>query len=54
VTVAPEPKAGIGGWLLRDLPYAAMFALALGGLVLTSFRGSATYYYWMALAPIYG
>jgi hypothetical protein len=54
VTVAPEPKAGIGRWLLRDLPYAAMLALALGGLVLTSFRGSATYYYWMALAPIYG
>ena len=41
-------------WLLRDLPYAAMLALALGGLVLTSFRGAATYYYWMALAPIYG
>ena len=41
-------------WLLRDLPYAAMLAFALGGLVLTSFRGSATYYYWMAMAPIYG
>lgn len=41
-------------WLLRDLPYALMLALAVGGLVLTSFRGPTTYYYWMALAPIYG
>ena len=41
-------------WLLRDLPYAAMLALAVGGIVLTSFRGTTTYYYWMALAPIYG
>ena len=41
-------------WLLRDLPYAAMLALAVGGIVLTSFRGPTTYYYWMALAPIYG
>ena len=41
-------------WLLRDLPYARMLALAVGGLVLTSFRGTTTYYYWMALAPAYG
>jgi hypothetical protein len=41
-------------WLLRDLPYAVMLALAVGGLVLTSFRGTPTHYYWMALAPIYG
>jgi hypothetical protein len=41
-------------WLLRDLPYAAMLVLAVGGIVLTSFRGPTTYYYWMALAPIYG
>ena len=41
-------------WLLRDLPYALMLALAVGGIVLTSFRGPTTYYYWMALAPIYG
>ena len=40
--------------LLRDLPYAAMLALAVGGIVLTGFRGLATYYYWMALAPVYG
>lgn len=46
--------SGIWRWLLRDLPYAAMLALALGGLVLTSSRGPTTYYYWMALAPIYG
>lgn len=44
---------GIGRWLLRDLPYAAMLVLAVGGIVLTSFRGPTTYYYWMALAPIY-
>ena len=41
-------------WLLRDLPYAAMLALAAGGLVLTSFRSAPMHYYWMALAPIYG
>lgn len=41
-------------WLLRDLPYALMLVLAVGGIVLTSFRGPTTYYYWMALAPIYG
>ena len=52
--VDPPPPAGVGPWLLRDLPYAAMLALALGGIVLTSFRGPTTYYYWMALAPIYG
>jgi hypothetical protein len=45
--------AGIGRWLLRDLPYAAMLVLAVGGIVLTSFRGPTTYFYWMALAPIY-
>ena len=45
---------GVRHWLLRDLPYAAMLALAVGGIVLTSFRGPTTYYYWMALAPIYG
>lgn len=49
-----ESKAGgMGRWLLRDLPYAAMLILAVGGIVLTSFRGPTTYYYWMALAPIY-
>ena len=47
-------QPGVGRWLLRDLPYAAMLALALGGIVLTSFRGPTTYFYWMALAPIYG
>lgn len=31
-----------------------MLALAVGGIVLTSFRGPTTYYYWMALAPVYG
>ena len=40
-------------WLLRELPYVAMLALAVGGLVLTSFRGPTTHYYWMALAPAY-
>jgi hypothetical protein len=49
----PE-RLGLWAWLRRDLPYAAMLAFALGGLVLTSFRGAGTYYYWMALAPIYG
>jgi hypothetical protein len=49
-----DTAPGVRHWLLRDLPYAAMLALALGGLVLTSFRSSTTYYYWMALAPIYG
>jgi hypothetical protein len=52
--VEPPRTAGVKGWLLRDLPYAAMLALALGGIVLTAFRGPTTYYYWMALAPIYG
>ena len=50
--VDPPRTPGIKGWLLRDLPYAAMLALAVGGIVLTSFRG-ATYYYWMTLAPVY-
>jgi hypothetical protein len=57
VTNAPShPAAEFGArhWLLRDLPYAAMLALALGGIVLTGFRSATTYYYWMALAPIYG
>src|SRR5262249_23471024 len=49
-----DAAQNVKNWLLRDLPYAAMLAFALGGLVLTSFRGSATYYYWMAMAPIYG
>ena len=40
-------------WLLRELPYVAMLALAVGGLVLTSFRGPTTHFYWMALAPAY-
>ncbi len=49
-----EPRlGGIGRWLLRDLPYAVMLLLAVGGLVLASFRGPTTYVYWMALAPIY-
>ncbi len=52
--VEPPRTAGIKGWLLRDLPYAAMLGLAVGGIVLTSFRGVTTYYYWMTLAPIYG
>ena len=54
----PDPQSarsvGARHWLLRDLPYAAMLALAMGGLVLTGFRSPTTYYYWMALAPIYG
>lgn len=50
----PSPTPGLRHWLLRDLPYAAMLALALGGVVLTAFHGRTTYYYWMALAPIYG
>lgn len=41
-------------WLLRDLPYLAMLALAVGGIALTGFRGAATHAYWMALAPVYG
>jgi hypothetical protein len=49
-----DTSPNVRHWLLRDLPYAAMLALALGGLVLTSFRSLATWYYWMALAPIYG
>jgi hypothetical protein len=50
--VEPPRTPGIKGWLLRDLPYAAMLVLAVGGIVLTSFRG-ATYVYWMTLAPVY-
>jgi hypothetical protein len=46
-------RTGVWAWLVRELPYAAMLAFALGGLVLTSFRGAGTYYYWMALAPAY-
>jgi hypothetical protein len=46
-------SGGIGRWLLRDLPYAVMLLLAVGGLVLASFRGPTTYLYWMALAPVY-
>ena len=49
-----DTPTGVRHWLLRDLPYAAMLALAVGGLVLTSFRGATTYFYWMALAPAYG
>lgn len=51
---AESRSTGIASWLLRDLPYAVMLALALGGIVLTAFQGPTTYYYWMALAPIYG
>ena len=40
------------GFMRRAL--VASLALAVGGLVLTSFRGTTTYYYWMALAPAYG
>lgn len=50
---APKPESGgVAGFLLRDLPYAAMLVLGVGGLVLTSFKG-ATWYYWMMLAPAY-
>jgi len=55
--VSSNPQAetqGVRSWLLRDLPYAIMLALALGGIVLTAFRGPTPYFYWMALAPIYG
>ena len=52
-TAEPPRPAGVRGWLLKDLPYAAMLGLAVGGIVLTSFRGVSTHY-WMALAPIYG
>lgn len=52
-TAAETGGSGIWRWLVRDLPYAAMLALALGGIVLTSFRGPTTTFYWMALAPIY-
>jgi hypothetical protein len=51
---AESKPTGVVSWLLRDLPYAVMLALALGGIVLTAFQGPTTYYYWMALAPIYG
>jgi hypothetical protein len=53
-TAEPPRPAGVRSWLLKDLPYAAMLGLAVGGIVLTSFRGVSTHYYWMALAPIYG
>lgn len=46
-------STGSRHWLLRDLPYVAMLGLAVGGIVLTGFRGATTYYYWMALAPVY-
>ena len=52
MTAEKTESGGIGGWLLRDLPYAAMLVLGVGGLVLTSFRG-ATWFYWMMLAPAY-
>ena len=52
MTDAARPP-GIKYWLLRELPYAIMLALALGGIVLTSFRGSTVHLYWMVLAPIY-
>lgn len=52
--MSDAPRQGLGRWLLKDLPYAAMLGLALGGIVLTSFRGPTTYYYWMVLAPVYG
>ena len=32
-------KRGLWQWLLSDLPYAAMLAFGLGGLIFTSFRG---------------
>jgi hypothetical protein len=51
---AASQTAVVRPWLLRDLPYAAMLVLALGGIGLTAFHGPATYYYWMVLAPIYG
>ena len=54
MSTSADPKpTGVRHWLLRDLPYAAMLGLAVGGIVLTSFRGTTTYYYWMSLAPIY-
>ncbi len=46
-------STGSRHWVLRDLPYVAMLGLAVGGIVLTGFRGATTYYYWMALAPVY-
>lgn len=54
VSTEPAQAPGARSWLLRDLPYAIMLALALGGIVLTAFRGPTPYFYWMALAPIYG
>jgi hypothetical protein len=50
----PADKPDFRSWLLRELPYVAMLAFGLGGIVLTSFRGATMYDYWMALAPIYG
>jgi hypothetical protein len=52
-TADGEGRSGLWAWLLKDLPYAAMLGFALVGIVLTSFRGAAMYYYWMALAPVY-
>jgi len=37
-TAGSAQTFGARTWLLRDLPYAAMLALALGGIVLTGFR----------------
>ena len=51
-TAEPPRPAGVRGWLLKDLPYAAMLGLAVGGIVLTSFRGVSTHYYWMAGADL--
>ena len=45
--VEPPRTAGVKGWLLRDLPYAAMLGLASPAVVSLSDVG-------MALAPIYG
>ena len=52
--MSTEGDSGNRHWVLRELPYVAMLVLAVGGVILTGFRGQATYAYWMALAPIYG
>ena len=52
--MSTENVTGSRHWLLRELPYVAMLALAVGGVIAMGFRGAATYGYWMALAPIYG
>jgi hypothetical protein len=52
MTADKPENDGIGGWLLRDLPYAAMLVLGIGGVVLASFHGT-TWYYWMLMAPSY-